>query len=724
MIKIEVRENGVFSTGYPYNASVDEYFQLLTPDFIKNYGLNDETVLAINQHKNETLSLDTDLHEFVVKLSAFIVGFETTGKVLISEYDELKKYESELKLLKRTLENKRVGVSEEFDFITTNISQLKDDLTKITELISYYNGQIVDETTSYSEGYVSETREEIKKLDSILSNNDADYDYYLNALETQIVSLTDVKKQMVDHNFSATNLRTMYEEWQKRPEDYFIKLVKYFKDEYESQWTYGSSLMFGEKLEEEAAETVIYRDISDRWQETLFKKYNFNIEKAVKEYSLEWLSSKDTVNEEEFKFHVESKKVEILRQEITNVEKILYTKTQELKGIIPQLKEQNYNKYKELILEKMRYVLTNINGAVDISVLNSYDSQINALSADYTYVAARLSQPTYWKQIADKEMHSELLTDLKRKLDKSKSMVESGFKKTDSLNIDTMAKLEFYKTEKNNTITKINELTVIKSKLEMDNNAYNDEISLIGSKLYENQALITQKINEYSTFFEARIPFFTQNVTKSENEGIIDLLNGDFFRNFDTRYKAFVDYYSPVKWYNVDDRNKLQTLYGKMLNVIKTNLSNEWHVEFDHEIINTKKIDIYSYYMEKETKTLYASVNKHLLDETYDDNYIAKIKVQFDKLKEIFTTYVDIAFSIEHNVKVITNLFNYDDVYEFDISGGNETKENVKETFFAILDNILIFTNNKNMEYKTFESLVDNQQKIDRVWLDMEKKYV
>jgi tRNA A58 N-methylase Trm61 len=55
---------------------------------------------------------------------------------------------------------------------------------------------------------------------------------------------------------------------------------------------------------------------------------------------------------------------------------------------------------------------------------------------------------------------------------------------------------------------------------------------------------------------------------------------------------------------------------------------------------------------------------------------------------------------------------------------GDANIENVRETFFSILDNIVTFAYNKNIEYKDFEELIENKKKIDRVWLDMEKKYV
>lgn len=724
VIKIEVRQNGVYEPGYPYNASVDEYFRGLTTEFINNYGLSDETVLSINEHKNTTLQFDRDLNEFVVKLSAFIVGFETDGQQIIDAYEILKKTKEELELKQRAIETERTGIDEEFDFVLSNINQLKEDIEKIIDLIAYYSGQIVDETYSYSDSYIDDTNSSLLVIEEIRLQNETEFEYNYETLKTHIMSLVEIKESLLPFDFASTSLRIMYEEWQKRNETYYRSLVEYFKNEYESKWTYGSSLMYGEKVVAESASMKLYKDLSAKWQASLFKRFTFSIDKEVKQYSLVWLEKNSTFDEFEFISVVENKKVEILKREIYSLEQTINDKKQAIKTVIPYDKEQNYHKYKEIILEKRKYIIGNLTSGLDDAIIDGFDIHLDELKNDYDYVNIKMSQGTYWEYFSDWEMHTELLTELKRQLDKSTLAISRDFNKETSSNTDILEKIEFYTAEKNELVLKVNEMIKMKDKLELDSNVYNDELTLISSKLYENSNLIEQKRNEYVLYFDERISFFTQNVTTSENEGIVELLNGNFFRDFDDSYDTFINYSSNIKWYSVDDREKLKSLYSHTLDIIKTNLSNEWEKEFSHEILNTKKKDIFEYYLDRETRLLYAHINKHLLDETYSEDYVEFINEKVSLVKKIFGEYVDISFNIESNIVVITNLFDYDDTFEFDISGGDETKENVKSTFFNILDDIVTFSYNKNIEYKTFENLVDIQEKIDQVWLDMEKKYV
>jgi len=86
--------------------------------------------------------------------------------------------------------------------------------------------------------------------------------------------------------------------------------------------------------------------------------------------------------------------------------------------------------------------------------------------------------------------------------------------------------------------------------------------------------------------------------------------------------------------------------------------------------------------------------------------------------------YVEIAFDINENITLVSNMFDYDEVLEFTISDGNENIENVIETFDTIINDIVTFAYNKNIEFKVFEESVDKLEKIDQVWLDMEKSYV
>ena len=724
MIKIEVRKDGVYSVGYPYNASVDDYFKSLSEDFIKNYNLSTSAIDEINKHKNDTAEFDLKIHEFIMKLSSFMIEFETVGQPLIDEYQVLKDKSYELRDSMDSITEKKIVASEEFTFATTTAEKLKEDIKQIIDIINHYKGKLVASTEVYSDSYIVETQAALTMLPGLIDQTNSDFDFYLNSIKTICNQLATIKHETIEHTFAATSLRLMFEEWQKRPEEYFRKLVEYFQDEYDSHWTYGSSLMYGEKVKSEEAISVQYNAISDKWQGELFKKYSFRLDNTLKRFALEWLQSHNSFDPERFKYTVENKKIELLLADITEVETLVRQKTQNVKNLITTTKFENYNKYKEFVMEKRKHIISNINGTISSDVLRDLDIKILELEADYLFVHDRFARSTYWEVLAEKDMYAELLAELNRKLQKSQALVSSGFTVVDVDNSASLEKIKFYEAEKALLDKKVADLIKIKDRLELELGAFNDELSLIDSKMYENSESLTQKIAEYTVFFDSRVPFFTQNVTGTETDAIIGLLEGDFFRGFDDFYNEFVKYTHPLKWYSEADRTKLKTLYKKILDIINAAISTEWAKEFSHEILNDKKLVIYSEYISRELKSFFAVINKHDLDSKYDPDYIVSIKERADKIKRIFDVYSAIGFSLKKNISVNTDIFNYGEMLLFDIEGGEETEQNVKETFYGILDNIITFTYNKNMGFKDFDMVVENQQKIDSVWLDMEKKYV
>lgn len=724
MIKIEVRENKIFELGYPYNSSVDSYFKSLTTDFIKNYGLDNATVLEINNHKNTTLTFDRKLHDLAISLSAFIVEFENNGQGLIDTFNTLIEKRDELQNTKDTMLVSKTNAEEEYTFIISNIDQLNSDIEKVNEFITYYQGQVFDDSYSYSDTYITDTQNSLLLLTDIISQNEVNFEYYKNTLYTHINSFVLIKDSLRNYSFIATTLRSMYEEWQKRPELFYQNLVNYFTDQYNQYWTYGSSLMYGEKLEEDTASTIIFNSIASRWQETLFKRYHFSIDKEVKEYSLTWLSNHTSFEEEEFLYAIESKKVEIYTRELILLEQMVNDKRTAVRSVIPYDKEQNYYRYREYVLDKIKYLYMTVNTTIDQSIIDNYDLQISNLQSDYDYVVTKFSQVTYWKYKAEFEMYTELVTEIQRNLDNSERAISREFKKSESDSTVILEKIAFYESEKSTLQLKLDDLTTIREKLEIENALRNDEITIIDSNYYENETLIQQKRNEYVLFFNNRIQFFMKDTSISENENIIILLEGGYFNDLDETYNIFENYSHDVEWYSVEDRTKLKLLYSNILNIIKTNFLSEWDSEFSSSILDTKKITFYEYYFDKELRLFYALINKHILDGVYNSVLFTTINTQLIKVKNIFLTYVNIAFNIKSNISVITNLFDYTDKLEFTISEGNEEKENVIDTFNTIVNDILTFSYNKNIEFKVLEDSVDKQEKIDQIWLDMEKKYV
>lgn len=724
MVNIEVRQNGSFAIGYPYNSSVDSYFHGLTTDFISNYDLDLKTINSINEHKNDTLKFDRDIHEFIIKLSAFILGFETSGQRIIDAYDNLKIIKNELEFKYNDIKMKKDNSESEYIFISENINQIKLDIEKLIELIQYYNAQIVDDTISYNTNYIEDSKMRIMILNDLIERNLNESNHYKDSLIQETELLANINQKVNEYSFEDTSLRLMYESWVKRDEEYYKQLVIYFKDEYEKTWNYGVSLMYGETLKDANAENLKYKAIASKWQETLFKEYNFKIEKDLKEYSIVWLEKYKTFDLDNFTRYMEIKKKALLEENIIEVEKIINTKNQAVNQVIGNEKEKNYYKYRELVQEKRKYIFMNINGTIDSQILDDFDNQLNILKADHLFVSTRLSQKTYWQVKADLERYHELLIDLQRQLDKTNLAISRNFKRDNVDNSEVLNKIAMYENEKKSFESKIFDLQTLKNKLELDINAFKDEMTLIESRIYENKSLSDEKVKQYSIFFNERIPFFTQNITISENEGIAEILDGKFYRMFDKSYEAFVEYNSNIEWFNKNDREKLKVMYAKLLSFIEKNMHEQWNKEFNHEILNIEKIKFYKYYFMNNLKTLFATINKHIITEKYSKDIIDVVKIMVEKIKNIFEIYLDIAYTLKENIEVMTNIYDYNDVYVFNISTGEETMTNIKETFYSILEGIVSYTYTKNIEYKNVETQVTDKAKIDQLWLDMEKKYV
>ncbi len=551
VVNIEVRQNGSFAIGYPYNSSVDSYFHGLTTDFISNYDLDLKTINSINKHKNDTLKFDRDIHEFIIKLSAFILGFETSGQRMIDAYDNLKIIKNELEFKYNDIKMKKDNSESEYIFISENINQIKLDIEKLIELIQYYNAQIVDDRISYNTNYIEDSEMRIMILNDLIERNLNESNHYKDSLIQETELLANINQKVNEYSFEDTSLRLMYESWVKRDEEYYKQLVIYFKDEYEKTWNYGISLMYGETLKDANAENLKYKTIASKWQETLFKEYNFKIEKDLKEYSIVWLEKYKTFDLDNFTRYMEIKKKALLEENIIDVEKIINTKNQAVKQVIGNEKEKNYYKYRELVQEKRKYIFMNINGTIDSQILDDFDNQLNILKADHLFVSTRLSQKTYWQVKADLERYHELLIDLQRQLDKTNLTISRNFKRDNVDNSEALNKIAMYENEKKSFESKIFELQTLKNKLELDINAFKDEMTLMESRIYENKSLSDEKVKQYSIFFNERIPFFTQNITISENEGIAEVLDGKFYRIFDKSYESFVEYNS-----NIESNNK------------------------------------------------------------------------------------------------------------------------------------------------------------------------
>ncbi|RLC46447.1 MAG: hypothetical protein DRH57_06095, partial [Candidatus Cloacimonadota bacterium] len=88
MINIDIVQNKEFSIGYPYNSPIDSYFKSLSPEFISNYNIDDETLEEINEHKRAIQKFDSDLFELMADVSIFIQEYVVIEDTITSKYDE------------------------------------------------------------------------------------------------------------------------------------------------------------------------------------------------------------------------------------------------------------------------------------------------------------------------------------------------------------------------------------------------------------------------------------------------------------------------------------------------------------------------------------------------------------------------------------------------------------------------------------------------------------
>jgi hypothetical protein len=726
VVNIETRQNGKFEIGYPYNHSVDAYFKSLSEDFISNYGLTSTEVNRINDHKNATFHFDGELHEFVIKLSAFIKGFEIEGQVILDEYDELKQRYNDLKEKVDILAGESEYSQTEFEYASTNIDSMKTDLEKVNEMIIFYESQLIDETFVYSDNYIGDTEARLEVIDGIVEQNQNEETYYSDMVVAKADEYATSTIPLKEYGgYKEISLRNHYEAWLKRSETYYTELVNYFADEYNSYWTYGSSLMYGEKLSISEGKKSEADAVFELWKQTLIKKYDFMFEKALKTYSLAWLNDRATFEMLDFTSAVEQERKKLIELELPKIEALVTQKNQALRSVVSYEKERNYFKYMELIQLKREHIYKNIiNGVIDQSLLDSYDSQIDDFEDDYNYVKTKMEQKTYWIYLYDLERHQSLLNEVKRWYDVVLMAITRNFQKELGSNEETYSKIDFYTNEQKDIERKIVELIRMKDKLEIDLNAARDELTLAESKMFEAKQLMTEKVIEYNNYFTSRIPFFTQNVEVTEKDGVSDLLDGKFYREFDEKCNILKSYTSNVVWWNDDDKQKLFQYYDSTLEKISKSIEQEWNREFGHEIMSGKKIEYFNYYIEKFSRLLYAEIHKFVMDNEYSDTIQEIVVNKTDILRVKFINLIDFAFVVGVDIEFNPDIFDYDDKFKFRISQGIETKENIIKTFDGFIENIKAYVYQKNLLFKVDDNEIENRDKIESIWNDMEKKYV
>lgn len=725
MIKVDVRQNGTFVTGFPYNNKVDDYFYSLSDYFISNYGLTQNVVLKVNDHKNKTQVFDAELHAFVFTLSEFIINFEKSCQPLIVEFERLNRNIVPMCTERDELITKQNKFNEVYGFAQTNIEKLRVDITKVTELLQYYSNKLVVDKIEYTDSYITDTQARIAIIISILTQTAFNFDYYKEAVVTQATAIAVVSEQVIERSFYERTLRVMYEEWQKRPEQYFVNLVEYFKPEYESVWTYGESLMFGEKEDEENAAITLFQTIAKKWQEALFEGYKFRLEQELKEYSITWLRARGESEFDDtlFQFSMANKQLALLTEDIQEVLGIITEKEQALRSLFSYSKEQNFYKYKELVISKISYIVENYSTGLDQGVLDDFDLKLQSAKPDYEIVYKRLAKRTYWEFKADLFMYNELLSELQSQQASTKIFVDRGYTpQQQNENAEITAKINYYTAEKINLEDKVQQLVKMQRDSELENAVVDFRLKTVLSYIEENDKEINKQVLLYKALFDSRVQFFTSK-SPDTNTGMINLLKGkvDVIEEYVTFFRMFLEYKTDVIWYDEDDRALLKQLYSTIIEMLRHRILHQWHREFMHDILNPTKYHVYKYYLDAEMKSMFGIAHMHFNGKKYKESFIGILEERIIEIKRIFEIYARISFGLKKNMYVLVDIFNYEKSFEFDIETNEETFQNVMDTFDDIIGNILAYAFAKNMEFKMNEDRVKRLARINQVWLDMEK---
>jgi len=715
MIKIETLENSKYKFGYPYNDSIDVFFESLPESFINVYNLTDDEITLMHEFKNKVLELDRSLFKSLLEINSFIFEFNNVGKVLQDDYDELM---NDYNALLVELDNLRIEfdqVVKTFDDYSNTISQFNDDIVKLDELVLYYSSKLVDNTYVYNNDYIDKTTSDLMVIDDVIDQSNQEYLYYKDKLKITIDEMISKLSNLGDYDFYQVSLKTSYEEWLKRPEDYYKQLVVYFKEEYDSIWTYGSSLMYDEHLEYVNISKALVEETYYIMRGHLFKNYSFKIEKDIKLYSLEWLENHETFEYDEFTIAIEKKKKEIIESKLIEIENIIASSSFALNSVISKEDMDVYYLYKEIVLEKRKYIYLHIDNITD-DVLENYNLRIEELYPTYLKVENKLNQSTYWIYYYDLEQYKFIRDDLQRQITLSDLIISQEAQQTLNNNEEYVSKINFYTLEKDSLLLKIDDLIELKDKVEIEKNVYGDEITIKESKLFEMLEKKEELVDSYKNYFMTRLDFYINNIIQRDIDIYTIIAEG-----FNLSYVLQLDELDStipnnISWYDKDNKDKLFGYYYYILDTLKNNLSDQWEVEFNHEIYINEYIKIMNDYLNIVMLEYFAWSNKFLLDETFDNELNLNIDVYETKLISIFKELSEKAFKYKVNIMVKKDMFDYEIEQVFYIDNTLGDIESINKIFKGILDNIRYILVLKNSEYGSLIDKIEENIEINKIW--------
>ena len=277
--------------GYPYNSPIDDYFKSLSPEFIDGYAISDDKLNEIHAHKRAVEKFDADLYTYAKSLSTFVKDYAHIKTSIIDVYDSQMVVYEALNADKVILTDKKTALADEFFYMTENRTKLDNDLIQTQELLTYYETQLMANTITDVNSYIAEINADIVIIDNSLELILQSIPHYESIIDSELLKFRDANLLISDYTFESVVLKTAFELWQLRTEDYYQKLVEYYQSQYDLVWTGGHSIMYDKNMEYVDSHIKTLDNAANKLSSERIKQFNFNIEKQLKLYIIDILES-------------------------------------------------------------------------------------------------------------------------------------------------------------------------------------------------------------------------------------------------------------------------------------------------------------------------------------------------------------------------------------------------------------------------------------------------
>ena len=722
MINIDIVQNKEFSIGYPYNSPIDSYFKSLSPEFISNYNIDDETLEEINEHKRAIQKFDSDLFELMADVSIFIQEYVVIEDTITSKYDEkiiiYDAYETE----KVLLEEKKIFIESEILFMVENKSKLEADLSQAEELLTHYETQLMTHTIVDPQSHLAELNSDIILIDSTLVTINNSIQFYLDGIDTDVISQVEDIMLISMYSFDDILLKKSYESWILRNEQYYKCLVAFYKAEYDSKWTAGTSIMYDKNIEYVERSKQIMVDNSKKLAGEHIKLYKFGIEKQLKLESINLIETEVTLSPSELQDSITNRHISLLHTAIEEVSALVSQKQFAIDSIVSPEEFKEYNMYKELVQLKRYYISSNI-GTIsedgeDIDIYQ-YDDRIAALKQSYLSTEIKLGEKTYLKYFYDLNRTEIIISELAHVLD-ILELTNNGVIMQDA-DVDIIeSKIMLYTDIKTDLVSKIDSINNFSSLKLIEKVEINDSITLINSNMFATQKLINAFVISYETQFESRLKMFYNNPELTQQAIIETIIDGSINYTDLLGFRELKEYSSILKWWNIEEKNNLFNMYENIISIITDIMDNQWQIEFNHAAVRNIKADFYKEYTQKLIINLYAEMVQYINYHKYNSTIENVLGDKIDIINNILTEYIPMAIMSKQNIEIPTSFYDYTKVVVFDVElvKANEINDLIMEYILNNYNYMVAI----NLSYKLEKTQEQEQLKIDLMWKNMEIK--